>query len=718
MLRADSSFLGARYYVNILFIMTALESEIQFLKGVGPGLAKTLAKLDIRLIKDLLFYFPRAYDDRRKIPKVVELVVGESQMVLGQLVAVTAENKGRLSIVKGTIEQDGHYLSLVWFNQAYVLQALQKGLASSTPLPSTPLRDRGGGVGVSVFAKGKVEINRYTRTLQMSVAEFELIEDVNDALSVGRVVPVYGLTDGLYQKKIRQLTTFALEHYLPELKETFPPDALRQYALLGIKQAISNMHYPLGRVEWKQAHDRLVFEDFFKFYLRLFSMREELVKQKGLSFDLSNTLYSKYLNFLPFKLTNAQQRVISEVHSDMSGSHVMNRLVQGDVGSGKTEVAIASILTAVENGYQVAVMAPTEILAEQHYNKMSPAFAKLAIHSVLLISKLKGQDKQDRLAQISSGETQVIIGTHALIQEHVQYHNLGLVIIDEQHRFGVKQRDALKQKGVSPDLLVMTATPIPRTLALTVYGDLDKSIIDEMPPGRTPVKTSFVRNKDTELKRLFTFLGQQVEKGQQAYIVYPLVEETEKLDLKSATESAEYLQKSVFPNYRVGLLHGKMGKEDKDKVMQQFRAGLIQILVSTTVIEVGVDVANASIMVIEEVERFGLSQLHQLRGRVGRGALESYCFLVGTPKTPESKQRVKAMCQTTDGFKIAEIDLQIRGPGEFLGTRQSGLPEFKVANLLRDEKILLRAKSEVEKLTTQEREGLLNLFFPEAERQN
>jgi len=671
-----------------------LDTPIQYLKGVGPGLANVLAKLDIAIVNDLLYTFPRAYDDRREIPKIGKLPIGEVQMVLGQLISVTEEKKGKLSIIKGVLEQEGHYLTLVWFNQKWLMKVLRKA--------------------ERLFAKGKVDINTYTHEPQMTGQEFEIIEDINDSLSVGRVVPVYGLTEGLSQKKIRSLTATALDKYLPLIEDRFSEDQRQQYQLASLSTALTNMHYPQGRNEWKRAHDRLVFEEFFRFYLRLFSIREELIREKGISFSLSNHLYQQYLRQIPFELTGAQQRVIAEIQQDMASPRVMNRLVQGDVGSGKTEVAIATILTAVENGYQTAIMAPTEILAEQHFRKMSKAFEVLGVSCRLLISNIKTAEKKALLDTIQKGESQVVIGTHALIQEHVQFRKLGLVVIDEQHRFGVKQRNELKQKGLNPDLLVMTATPIPRTLALTVYGDLDKSIIDEMPPGRKPVKTFFVRSGASP----HAFIRQEVEKGQQAYIVYPLVEETEKSDLKAATESAEHFQKEIFPDFRIGLLHGQMAKEDKESVMKQFRDGNIQILVSTTVIEVGVDVSNASVMVIEEVERFGLSQLHQLRGRVGRGSQEATCFLVGNPKTEDARKRINAMCQTTDGFKIAEFDLQIRGPGEFLGTRQSGLPEFKVADLLKDEKILLRAKAAVEKMDVTEREHCLSVFFSNVQRQN
>ncbi|MFH1429647.1 MAG: ATP-dependent DNA helicase RecG [Candidatus Margulisiibacteriota bacterium] len=696
-----------------------LNTSVQYLKGVGPRLAKVLARLDIYIIKDLLHYFPRAYDDRTHIPKIAELKINEVQMVLGEIISLTEEKKGRLSIIKAIIEQDGRHLALVWFNQPFLMKVLKGAERDSACLevnnPGIADEEKDElGSSPRLFARGKVELNRYTRELQMSVQEFEIIEDIKSSLCLGRVVPTYGLTEGLSQKKMRQIAASVIENFLPLLEDLFPAEYIKKYRLIPLHQAISSFHYPEGRAEWKQAHDRLVFDEFFLFYIRLFSVRDDLVKEEGISFDLAGELYGKYLQALPFILTGAQQRVIDEIRRDMQKPHVMNRLVQGDVGSGKTEVAIAAILTAVENGYQAAVMAPTEILAEQHYNKMITAFRQLGIECRLVVSGLKSQEKKDALHAIKHGDVQVAIGTHALIQDQVEFHKMGLVVIDEQHRFGVKQREALKQKGANPDFLVMTATPIPRTLALTVYGDLDKSIIDEMPPGRKPVKTSF----NPQTTKLYSFIRQQVQLGRQAYIVYPLVEETEKSDLKAATESAEHLQRSVFPDLKIGLVHGKLKKEEKESVIHQFRNGDIHILVSTTVIEVGVDVPNASIMVIEEAERFGLSQLHQLRGRVGRGREYSHCFLMGRPKTEDAWKRLKAMQNTSNGFEIAEYDLQIRGPGEFLGTRQSGLPAFKVADLLKDEKVLLKVKAEVELLSFEEREDYLKRLYGEVTRQN
>ncbi|MFC1478178.1 ATP-dependent DNA helicase RecG [Candidatus Margulisiibacteriota bacterium] len=696
-----------------------LGTPVQYLKGVGPRLAKVLARLDINTVKDLLYYFPRAYDDRRHIPKIAELKVNEVQMVLGEVISLAEEKKGRMSIIKVIIEQDGRCLALAWFNQPFLMKVLKKAERHDARLNGDST-DRANGAGEEssaaprLFAKGKVEINRYTRELQMSVQEFEIIEDIKSSLCLGRVVPVYGLTEGLSQKKMRQMTASVIENYLPLLEDRFPAQYLEKYNLVPLNQAVSSYHYPEGRPEWKHAHDRLVFDEFFLFYIRLFSVRDDLVKEEGISFNPAGELYRKYLQTLPFTLTGAQQRVIDEIRRDMHNPHVMNRLVQGDVGSGKTEVAVAAILTAVENGYQAAVMAPTEILAEQHYNKMIAAFRQLGVECRLVVSGLKPQEKKEALNAVKEGTVQVAIGTHALIQDQVEFHKMGLVVIDEQHRFGVKQREMLKQKGMNPDFLVMTATPIPRTLALTVYGDLDKSIIDEMPPGRKPVKTAF----NPQTTKLYNFIRQQVQRGQQAYIVYPLVEETEKSDLKAATESAEHLRTSVFPDFKVGLVHGKLKKEEKEAVIKEFRSGDTHILVSTTVIEVGVDVPNASIMVIEEAERFGLSQLHQLRGRVGRGSEYSYCYLMGSPKTEDSWKRMKAMQKTTNGFEIAEYDLQIRGPGEFLGTRQSGLPAFKVADLLKDEKVLLKAKAEVELLSLEEREDYLNRLYGEVARQN
>ena len=687
--------------------MLTLDTPIQYVKGVGPALAKKLSKLNIFTISDIFYYFPRAYDDRRKIIKIKD-IKEENQLalVVGHIISVNEIKKRNFSIIKAVISDNSSLVTLTWYNQPF----LKKLLQDNTTLDTTKSPKK-------IFVKGKTTFNQYEKELQLNVQEFEFFNDEQDCfLSFGRVVPIYPLTEGLQQKKIRSIIYNIVDNQINLLKDIFPIELIKKYNLVDLHFAITNMHFPQNRSSWALAHRRLVFEEFFKFYLRVYCIKQKIIKQKGISFKFKNTLCEKYINSLPYQLTNAQQRVIKEIKEDMTSNEVMNRLLQGDVGSGKTEVAIAAILFAIANNYQTAIMVPTEVLAEQHFNKIRDRFQNMGLTAVLLVSNLSKKEKEKTLKDIKTGKTHVVVGTHALIQENVNFHNLGLVIIDEQHRFGVKQREAIKEKGQIPDLLVMTATPIPRSLALTLYGDLDKSVIDEMPLGRKPIKTSFIRVKEnatsTKLKELYKFVEKNIKQKKQAYVVYPLIEETEKSDLKSATQNADFLQKTIFPNYKVGLLYSKMKKSDKDTVIQQFRKGIIDILVSTTVIEVGIDIPSTNIIIIENCERFGLSQLHQLRGRVGRGTQNSYCFLVGNPQTEEAKQRIDAMLKTTDGFKIAEYDLQIRGPGEFLGTRQSGLPEFKIANILKDEQHLLKAKEEVSKLAPLYRKKLMESFFP------
>ncbi|MBU0581353.1 MAG: ATP-dependent DNA helicase RecG, partial [Candidatus Margulisbacteria bacterium] len=474
-------------------------------------------------------------------------------------------------------------------------------------------------------------------------------------------------------------------------------------SLLWLAKAIKELHFPDGRKAWKEAHDRIVFDEFFYLQLRAalqFQFRKKVSKGRVLNF--AGELLQRWEEALPYQLTAAQKKVISEIKEDLLKEKPMNRLLQGDVGSGKTEVALFSLLVAVQTGLQAAIMAPTEILAEQHYKKISARVNPLGVQVVYRVGSMLKKEREEADEKINNGEAQIVIGTHALLQEKVKFQDLGLVVIDEQHRFGVEQRLALIQKGIVPHTLIMTATPIPRTLALTFYGDLDKSVIDELPPGRIPIATKWIR--ENERNKLYDFAKKEIEKGQQVYIVYPLVEESEKVDLKAATESSKYLAEQVFNGYSVRLLHGKLKNKDKDKIMQEFREGKVQVLVATTVIEVGVDVPSASIMIIEHAERFGLAQLHQLRGRVGRGQAKAYCFLMGKPKTEEGKKRLAAMVQTTDGFKLAEVDLSLRGPGEFYGFRQSGIPDLNLADLIKDEPILLKARKLAQEVAEKDRE--------------
>jgi ATP-dependent DNA helicase RecG len=533
---------------------------------------------------------------------------------------------------------------------------------------------------------------RFKDKVTLQVQDWELVEsDDDEPIHAGALVPVYSSTEGLPQRALRTLQWRLVEAHAGELVETLPEALRRRRGLPSLVEAVRGAHFPQGEAQLQTARHRLAYEDFLLLQLGLAILRSRTTRARGIAMNPSGTLVSRLRAALPWKLTDAQERVWREIQADMAAPYPMHRLLQGDVGSGKTIVAALAVLNAVEAGYQAAVMAPTEILAEQHFMTLSRLLEPLGVPVTLLTSSLRGRERSSRRAALAAGEIGCAIGTHALVQERVEFRRLGLVVVDEQHRFGVAQRARLKAKGEHPDVLVMTATPIPRTLALTLYGDLDVSVLDELPPGRKPVVT--VARTDSRRPQIYAFLREQVAGGRQIYVVYPLIEESEAIDLKAATDMAAHLQKDVFPDLVVGLLHGRLAFADKDAIMQRFKAGEIHVLVSTTVIEVGIDVPNASGMLIEHAERFGLSQLHQLRGRVGRGAWKSYCILLAAGKLgDDAERRLQAMVETNDGFTIAEVDLQLRGPGEFFGTRQSGLPEFRVADLLRDAALLEDAR--------------------------
>lgn len=672
-----------------------LADKIQYLKGVGPNLALKLAKLEIKTIKDLFYYFPKYYEDRTKITKLCDLAIGQDLFVFADLASVYLEKKARVNILEATVEQSGYFLNLIWFNQEFLLKILQQALTKKQ----------------KIFAKGKIVLNNYSNSLQMQVKDFELIDSkLEQGLSVLRIVPFYSLTKGISQKKLRTLINYLLEEYLNLLQDFLPKLIREKYQLLNLKEAILNLHFPKNRALWLEAKYTMVFLEFFMFYLALKEANLGNIKS-GISFKPSQKLYLQYLASLPFKLTKDQKKAIQDIFTDMQKPVQMQRLLQGDVGSGKTEVAIATILNALENGYQAVLMAPTEILAEQHYYKIKTQLQRLDLACLFLSSGVKQKEKAIIKQELASGKASLVIGTHALIQEDIDFKNLGLVVIDEQHRFGVKQRAMLMQKGYNPDWLIMTATPIPRTLAISLYSDLDQSIIKEMPLNRKPIKTFFIdKHNQTKIVKMYQFIKQKIaQEKQQVYFVYPLIEATEKKNLKAVTQELENL-KLIFPDYKIALLHGKMKREAKEAVMNDFKAGNINILISTTVIEVGIDIANANIIVIENAERFGLSQLHQLRGRVGRANFQGFCFLIGEPKTQEGAKRISAMLKTSDGFEISELDLEIRGPGEILGLRQSGMPEFKLADILKDQKIMLKAKEAVLDLNLKEYEALIKII--------
>ena len=657
-----------------------LDTEVRFLKGVGDKVAQILAKLDLHTLLDLFYHLPRRYEDRSHFRKIAHACPGEPATFAGRLITVDNLSPRRgLTLTKAFIDDGSGALELIWYNQPYLTDKLLK------------LRNR------RIVVYGAVKDTGWG--LQIESPEWEDIEDgesMDGLLHANRVVPIYPLTEGLGQKRMRQILWNAVQ-YADLVPEPLPAEVRRRVGLMPVAEAIRQVHFPDSMEQIAPARQRLVFEEFFVMQLGLALKRHQVAQERGIAMHIDEErLMGQIRQLAPFELTSAQSRVIREIWNDMRCPHPMNRLLQGDVGSGKTIVAGAAILAAVDNHYQAAIMAPTEILAEQHYMVLHRLFQPLGISVELLVGRLTPRQRAHARERIATGRGMVAVGTHALIQEGIAFARLGLAIIDEQHRFGVLQRAALRDKGVSPHLLVMTATPIPRTLTLTLYGDLDASIIDEMPPGRKPVKTYW--KLPEERIKVYEGVRKLVAQGRQAYIICPLIEESEKLQVRAVEDLYEHLQQDVLPDLRVGLLHGRMKPLEKEAVMEAFRAGEIDVLVSTTVIEVGVDVPNAVAMIIEDAERFGLAQLHQLRGRVGRGEHQSYCVLIADPKTEEGKARMEIMTQTNNGFTIAEADLRLRGPGEIYGTRQSGMTAFRVADLIKDMHLLEVARQEAFRL--------------------
>jgi ATP-dependent DNA helicase RecG len=675
----------------------SMDDAVQFLKGIGPRRSEMLAAHGIRTIGDLLDCVPFRYEDRTQFRSMQSLREGEWVLIRGEVRSIGGFDTRRrgFSIFEMLVSDGKGSIRVKFFNQPYLRRVYQ--------------------TGCSLVIYGQVKKDPYSRgSLALMNPECEILEEEQTGPSMhsGRVVPIYHKLGDLRTRTLRQIMYSLLSSLPSDIPDAVPAYLNKQLRFLPKPRAIQQLHFPrlkdTSQVDREKelgllnagispAHKRFIFEELFQLQVAIRMVREHRVRHlKGRTFQLGENVRLAIKKILPFHPTEAQKQALKEIAEDICSPHPMSRLLQGDVGSGKTIVAAQAAIIAVENGAQVAIMAPTEILAEQHFFYFRRLLAPVEYRVDMLKGSLSTKEKRQAHERLRSGETQIVIGTHALVQEGVEFKNLSLVVVDEQHRFGVAQRNILKEKGKHPDMLVMTATPIPRSLALTLYGDLDVSIINQLPPGRKPIETFWFEENDR--RKAFDAIRQTVAEGHQVYIVYPLVEESEKTDLRAATEMAEKLQSDMFPELRIGLLHGRMKSAEKEETMLAFASGAIQILVSTTVIEVGVDVANATLMIIEHAERFGLAQLHQLRGRVGRGSSQSMCMLIGDVRnSPEARRRLEIMCETNDGFKIAEVDLELRGPGEMIGTRQSGIPAFRYANLVRDRRALDIARVEADR---------------------
>ncbi|WP_414586978.1 ATP-dependent DNA helicase RecG [Scytonema sp. PCC 10023] len=667
-----------------------LDQKLSDLPEIGVRKAANLARLGLYTVRDLLFYYPRDHIDYARQVSIQELMAGETVTIVATVKrcnCFTSPKNKKLTILEVLLRDKTGQLKISRFfaGTRFSSRGWQESLKRRYP------------EGSIVAACGLVKESKYGLTLEDP--ELEVLAhpgDTLESLTIGRVVPIYALTEGVGADLVRQAVIAALPSTV-HLKDPLPSGLRDKYNLMELKEAINSIHFPPDSDRLQAARRRLVFDEFFYLQLGLLQ-RQHHARQNQTSAILvpKGELVKKFYEILPFQLTNAQARVLNEILDDLQKPVPMNRLVQGDVGSGKTVVAVIAILAAIQCGYQAALMAPTEVLAEQHYRKLVGWFNLLHLPVELLTGSTKIAKRRQIHAQLETGELPLLVGTHALIQDPVNFQRLGLVVIDEQHRFGVEQRARLQQKGEQPHVLTMTATPIPRTLALTIHGDLDVSQIDELPPGRQKIQTNALISQ--QRTHAYDLIRREIAQGRQAYVVLPLIEESEKLDVRSAVEEHKKLQESIFPEFQVGLLHGRMSSAEKDEAISNFRDNKTQILVSTTVVEVGVDVPNATVMLIENAERFGLSQLHQLRGRVGRGAAKSYCLLMSSSKSPDAQQRLKVLEQSQDGFFISEMDMRFRGPGQVLGTRQSGVPDFTLASLVEDEEVLILARQAAEKV--------------------
>ena len=669
-----------------------LATPVQYVKGVGPALAAKLSRLGIFTVSDLLSVIPIRYIDRRLILPISELAPGKERTVIGKVAAsgISFLGRKRKRIYEVILEDESGRVSAKWFyfHQKYFETKFK--------------------IGTKVMLSG--ELSEYRTACQFIHPDVEILNDEPEE-TFAKILPIYPLTEGLYQKTMRKIVRNAWDLFNQAIQPVFPDSMVEEFGLADPWGCLQELHFPapdtdveLLNVGRSKAHRTLIFDEFFFLELGMALRRRRIVKETGIEFPKNESEHNRFITALPFKLTGAQQRVLEEIRNDMAKRQPMNRLLQGDVGSGKTVVALAASLQAIRGSFQAAIMAPTEILAEQHYETITALLKPLGVPHTLLTSNIKGKEREQIYRGLASGEIPLVVGTHALIQEGVNFRKLGFIVVDEQHRFGVLQRAAMQKKGAGrPDILIMTATPIPRTLAMTLYGDLDVSVIDELPPGRRPIVTRLYEEHQRE--KLYQGMRSELQRGRQIYVVYPLIEESEKIDLKNATDMSRELAGVFEPDFKVTLLHGRMTGDRKETIMKSFKSQKTQVLVATSVVEVGVDVPNASVMVIEHAERFGLSQLHQLRGRVGRSEHQSYCILMADYRRSEdARRRLAVMVETTDGFRIAEEDLALRGPGEFIGTRQSGLPPFRVANLARDIRILSQARETAFKIIEEDPE--------------